>query len=102
MGSPHRWTRIGLSIGVVIAAWVTIPQARADLAGVPIMGPAEGMFILSLPLSVVTWGVLLLVTLPLKSDLLPAWLAYSWLVATPILNWTLLGWLFDRWRRRRA
>lgn len=101
MTRSRPFTTLGLILGVIVAAVVTIPQIRADLAGVPIMGPAEAMFILSLPLSVVTWGVLLLVTLPFKSDLLPTWLAYLWLVATPILNWMLLGWLVDRWRRSR-
>ena len=95
---------IGIALGCGLAMWCVLPQVRADLNGVKILGSAEMMFVTSLPFSFVTWLVWLLPASSLFGSgggETPHWVAYAWMAGTPPLNWGLLGWVVGRWRDRR-
>lgn len=104
MRSSRRWGLIGIALGCGIALWCGLPQVQADRAGVKVMGYAEGMFLLSLPTSLLTWLLWLIPASTIfgSDGQIPRWVAYTWMAVTPPLNWGLLGWLLGRWRDRRA
>lgn len=104
MSDAKRSARIGVATGFGLAILCIWPQAAADLRGVKIMGPGELMFIVSLPVSLLTWLVWLLPATSLfgpDGGEIPRWVAYAWLAATPSLNWGTIGWLVGRSRDRR-
>ncbi len=105
MTRATRFGWIGSFAGLIIAAACLWSQVAADRQGTPIMGPSELMFVLSLPVSLLTWaGWLLPATELFVSDgnTIPRWVAYTWIAVTPPLNWGLIGWLTGRWWDRRV
>lgn len=91
---------LGVACGLVIAVWCLWLAVAADRQGIATMGPGELMFVLSLPVSLLTWVGWLLPATELFSpdgNAIPRWVAYTWIAVTPPLNWGLIGWLVGRW-----
>ena len=105
MSHAKRSGLIGVVTGLCLAALFIYPQAKADLQGYKIIGPAELMFVTSVPISLMTWAAWLL---PATSAFgpgggaIPPWVGYTWMLVTPPLNWGVIGWLIGRWRDRRS
>lgn len=104
MRSSRRLALLGIALGCGIAVWCGLPQVLADREGVKVMGYAEGMFLLSLPTSLLTWLLWLIPASTIfgTDGQIPRWVAYTWMAVTPPLNWGLMGWLLGRWWDRRA
>jgi hypothetical protein len=103
----YRCALIGALFGGVLAVWCLWPQVSADLRGVNIMGPAEMMFLTSLPVSLLTYLGFLIPATDLfgpNGNLIPRWVAYVWMATTPPLNWAAIGagigWWLDHRRPR--
>ena len=100
-----RLMLVGGMLGAGVAGWCIWPQAIADLRGQNIMGPGEAMFVLSLPVSFVTWlGWLLPASALFGSSwgAIPRWVFFTWMAITPPLNWGFIGWLIGRSLDRSA
>jgi hypothetical protein len=105
MNAASRLGLLGTILGGGLAVFTLLPQVQADLQGVKVMGYAEGMFLLSLPTSFLSWLLWLFPATTLfgpDGNEIPRWVAYTWMGVTPPLNWGLAGWLLGRWRDRRA
>ncbi len=108
MASGRKFTRcyalIGALFGLVLAAWCLWSQVSADLRGVNIMGPAEMMFITSLPVSLLTYlGFLIPASELFTPDggPVPRLVAYTWMALTPPLNWAAIGAGIGWWQDHR-
>ena len=102
----RRYALAGALFGAMLAAGFVLTQYGADARGVRILGVAEAMTLVSLPVSLLSWAAVVLggslSGLPRDAET-PHWVVLLWLGLTPVLNWAFLGLLLGAVRdgRRR-